>query len=141
MTGTTNDPFFKESKRIKRERMKWITIVVMTNIFTLLLAIPDSAPEVKRPSPWPSNWVEVSLDAEVLTKANGLTPVTVLNSKGHAIFTKAYLVSVNESTNLMIAPEDLIKLKSNDSYKVLPYSVELAKNNQNPKRVNYEIHF
>lgn len=152
MTGTNNEPFFQETKRIKRERFKWTSLLVTTNLLTAGLFLPSSENEQKIESPWPATWVEVNLEAQILAGTKMPSEVTIVAEDFKVIFSKAYLISsdtscssFNQKSNarFMIAPEDLTKLSNQSKFKVLPYSVELTKNSPTtikPKR-KYEIIF
>lgn len=148
MSGTNTEPFFQESKKLKRERAKWLTIVVVTNIFSILLMLPTNEAVIKTEQAWPESWVEVSINAEVIASSQSM--VSVLNHSGQVVFQKAFLLSktkecsnFNQGTlaRFMVPANELTKLKSNQSYKVLPYSEEFAKAQPISKRVKYEVHF
>lgn len=151
MTGTTNEPFFQESRKLKRERLKWITILLTTNFMTFLLGTPDTTVETISPDPWPASWVEVSLNAEVVAAGKLPAAVSIINEKGQVLFQKAYLKSKSkdcstfgqkQSAQFMLAPADLTKLNQHEFLRALPYSAELAKI-QLPtvKKRSYEIRF
>lgn len=152
MTGTNNEPFFQETKRIKRERFKWITLLITTNLLTAGLFLPSAPVEQKIESPWPTTWVEINIEAQILSGAKTPSEVTIVGEDSKVIFSKAYLISndtscssFNQKSNarFMIAPEDLTKLSNQSKFKALPYSVELTKNSPSavkPKR-KYEIIF
>lgn len=148
MSGTNTEPFFQESKKIKRERLKWISIVVVTNIFSLLLMLPSENANISPNKAWPDTWVEISVSAEVVAGPESL--VTILNQSGVVIFPKAYLLSKAKECSsfaqgtlarFMVPPSELTKLKNNHTYKALPYSEELVKVQPLVRQVNYEVHF
>lgn len=148
MSGTNTEPFFQESKKLKRERIKWLTIVMVTNIFSVLLMLPSNEVVIKTERAWPESWVEVSISAEVIASTQSM--VTVLNQSGQVIFPKAYLLakakecsSFSQGTlaRFMVPANELAQLKNNQTYKALPYSEEFAKAQPTLKRVKYEVHF
>lgn len=152
MNGTNNDElFFKESKKLKRERLKWITLLITTNLITLILCLPNhEVIEVKK-SPWPNDWVEVTLNAEVLASGSFPLAVSVMNSLGIVVFKQAYIIEKKsnhsnyenqQSVRLMLNPNDLSKLSTKTIYKILPYSDRYNSNSiAKPSGRSYEIHF
>src|SRR5690606_35214142 len=131
-----------------RERMKWLTIVIITNLFTLLLMLPSEDASIVPSKQWPESWVEISINAEIV--ATPQTMVTVLNQHSQVVFPQAFLLtkakecsSFNQGTQarLMVPANELTKLKNNFTYKALPYSEEFAVAKPLSHKVNYEVHF
>lgn len=150
MNGTNEeDIFFQETKKIKRERFKWLTLLTMTNVMTCLLMLPAPHEEKVVARPWPAHWVEITVEADILASGELPMPVTLLNSQGEVVFAKAFLVAKEtesstfhqqKSARFMLEPNELPKLKQRHAYKALPYSTELGQAPA-PKRKNYEVHF
>tara|TARA_R110000868_G_scaffold408565_1_gene691915 strand:- start:326 stop:781 length:456 start_codon:yes stop_codon:yes gene_type:complete len=151
MTGTDSEPFFKETKRIKIERMKWITILILSNVFTFILLSPtQELTPTQAPTPWPSEWVEVSLSADVVASGDLPITVSVIDQNNTSIFSKAYLVSRasecstftgTAQAKFRIDPKELAKLSRSSQLKALPYSKELANVSAPTQRKSYEVRF
>ncbi len=151
MTGTNSEPFFKETKRIKIERMKWITILVLSNLFTLILCLPSAQIETKEaPAPWPEDWVEVSLTADIIASGELPLSVSVIDQNMVSVFPKAYLVSRpsecsgfsgESQAKFRIDPTKLADLSRSSQLKALPYSLELTKLSAPTQRKSYEVRF
>jgi len=140
MNGTNNEPFFQETKKLKRERFKWVTLLLTTNLLTFLLFLPANEIEDKAVKPWPETWPQVVLKAQIIASGELPLPVTILNQYQQVIFKKAYLVDVKEG-HFRIAPEEMTALSNQDDLKVLPYSETIQAKPMAKQRVQYEIHF
>ncbi len=152
MNGIENEPFFQATKKIKKERMKWISILLVSNMLNILLHSSDTKPEEAIKLPWQADWVEVSLEVEVIASGSLPLAVSLLNQHNQVIFSKAYVKTIEkkdysdeikQKTRLMISPNDLIKINHTHKLKALPYSKSYTLTKSAPlnKKVNYEIHF
>tara|TARA_R110000868_G_scaffold80095_5_gene227813 strand:+ start:1079 stop:1534 length:456 start_codon:yes stop_codon:yes gene_type:complete len=151
MTGTDSEPFFKETKRIKIERAKWIAILILSNFFTLLLFTPGQDLKIEEaPAPWPKDWVEVSLKADIVASGELPLSVSIIDQNMVSIFPKAYLVSRpsecssfsgEAQAKFRIDPTKLADLSRSSELKALPYSLELTKLAPPIQRKSYEVRF
>ena len=151
MNGIKIDPFFQASKKIKAERIKWFTIIIITNLIIFFTTLSKTPHNLKASHPWPDSWVAVSITADVLASGPPPVAVTILDTRGYSIFNRAYLLDENQdcqqingapnNIRIMIAAQDISKLKKEGRYKVLPFSQELVRARTQAPRINYEIHF
>lgn len=151
MNGTENELFFQASKKIKRERIKWISIIIMSNLLNIIFWMPSEVEERAPVAPWPTDWVEISLEVKMIASGSLPLKVTVFNDFGQTVFTEAFVTSRSKEDQgfkdtqrvyLKVAPSELSKINQQQNLKVLPYSQRSQ--NLKPlvsKKVNYEIHF